>query len=291
MPLHRNYAIYVLDDYSVNLMPEIKEALLKRGYVPVIIGGGVTRDIQINDTGLHCPLKVKYRELEQNLMLDQLRVDPSKMPQPSRDDMMKLLAESFNSVKIDVVNCFKALWVTNALDGSEDYLVSEKVIALVGSHLKEFRDERTKKDSPKSVKQLLRSLTSPKCVKCKNRQAEPFDKGFELFDCEGQLWQNDEKHDEDCDDGERSEDQDTVTSKDVTTGEQNIIPPSDLCEDDSDLHKDAVFLDQLGKLLSDAETTNNFRTHLTDFKRNYITDRRSVKKCILERFGEGNQLT
>ena len=52
-------AIYVLDDYSVHLMPEIKEALLKRGYVPVIIGGGVTSDIQINDTDLHWPLKAK----------------------------------------------------------------------------------------------------------------------------------------------------------------------------------------------------------------------------------------
>ena len=134
-------------------------------------------------------------------------------------------------------------------------------------------------------------LTPRKCVKYKYRQVESFDKGFELFDCEGQLLQNDEEHDEDSDDGERSEDQDTLTSKDVTTGEQNIIPPSDLCEDDSDLHKDAVFLDQQGKLLSDAETTNNFRTHLTSFKRNYITDRRSVKKLILQGFGEGNQLT
>ena len=41
-------------------MPEIKEALLKRGYVLVIIGGGVTGDIQINDTDLHCLLIVKY---------------------------------------------------------------------------------------------------------------------------------------------------------------------------------------------------------------------------------------
>ena len=36
------FAIYVLDDYAVHLMPEIKEALLKRGYILVVIGGGVT---------------------------------------------------------------------------------------------------------------------------------------------------------------------------------------------------------------------------------------------------------
>ena len=61
----KNYAIYVLNDYSVHIMPKIQEALLKRGYVPAIIGGGVTGDIQINDTNLHSPLKAKYRELEQ----------------------------------------------------------------------------------------------------------------------------------------------------------------------------------------------------------------------------------
>lgn len=41
-------------------MPEIKEALLKHGYVLVIIGGGVTGGIKINDTDLHCLLIVKY---------------------------------------------------------------------------------------------------------------------------------------------------------------------------------------------------------------------------------------
>ena len=38
----KNYAVYVLDDYRMHLMPEVKEAFLNRGYVPVIIGGGIT---------------------------------------------------------------------------------------------------------------------------------------------------------------------------------------------------------------------------------------------------------
>ena len=42
-----------------------------------------------------------------------------------------MLLESWNSLEIDVTSRFKALWVTNALDGSEDYLVSERVFALV----------------------------------------------------------------------------------------------------------------------------------------------------------------
>ena len=126
-------------------MPEIKEALLKRGYVPVIIGGGVTGDIQINDTDLHHPLKAKYRDLEQKYMLDQLRADPKNIPQPNRNDIMRMLVESFDSLEIDVVNRFKALWATNALDGSEDYLVWERIITLVGDQLKEFPDKLMKK--------------------------------------------------------------------------------------------------------------------------------------------------
>ena len=52
----KGFAIYVLDDYAVHLMPEVKEAFLKRGYILVVIGGGITGDIQINDTHLHAPL-------------------------------------------------------------------------------------------------------------------------------------------------------------------------------------------------------------------------------------------
>ena len=39
------FAIYVLDDYSVHLMPEVRQVLFKKGYILVIIGGGITDDI------------------------------------------------------------------------------------------------------------------------------------------------------------------------------------------------------------------------------------------------------
>lgn len=54
--------------------------------------------------------------------------------------MIKVLAGSLNSLKIDLVNRFKSLWVVTTLDGGEDYLVSERVIPLIGSHLKEFQN-------------------------------------------------------------------------------------------------------------------------------------------------------
>lgn len=77
--MKKEYVIYVLDDYAVHLMPEIRKALLDRGYILVIIGGGVTGDIQINDTNLHGPLKAKYRELEMSLNLKKLEDNKGKV--------------------------------------------------------------------------------------------------------------------------------------------------------------------------------------------------------------------
>ena len=59
----QSFAIDVLDDYSVHLMPEVQEALFKKGYVLVIIGVGIIRDIQINDTNCPRDLKKHYRDL------------------------------------------------------------------------------------------------------------------------------------------------------------------------------------------------------------------------------------
>ena len=41
----QSFAIYVLDDYSVHLMPEVRQVLFKKGFVLVIIGDGVTGNI------------------------------------------------------------------------------------------------------------------------------------------------------------------------------------------------------------------------------------------------------
>ena len=163
---------YVLDDYRVHLMPEIKEALLKRGYILVVIGGGVTGDsffllilfyfsftiapkykgdIQVNDTDVHSPLKAKYRQLEQELMIRQL----TENPQPSRNDMMGMLDESFRSLKIDFASRFKALWVT------------KRVYSLAAKELIVFRNDLMEKPSPKSLKELMKMITPPKGVKRK----------------------------------------------------------------------------------------------------------------------------
>ena len=79
------YVIYMLDIYIVHLPTEIRPTLLKHGYVLVVIRGGLTGDIQINDTDDHRHLKASYRKLVQEPRMRQLSDNPLKIPQSCRD--------------------------------------------------------------------------------------------------------------------------------------------------------------------------------------------------------------
>ena len=136
-------------------------------------------DIQINDTDMHAPLKKRYRLLEAELMLKQLEEDPGKIPRPSKDDMMSILNSAWTETlnEVDVVDRFKCLWLTNDLNGSEDYLVSQRI---KDDSLLEFCTNLLKQEPPKTLKALIRTITPPKGVKRKQIEGE------ELYDCEGE---------------------------------------------------------------------------------------------------------
>lgn len=53
-------------------------------------------------------------------------------PAPDGNDMMKMLNKSMKTVKFDNNRVFKTIWVTNAWDGSENFLISDKIMNLVG---------------------------------------------------------------------------------------------------------------------------------------------------------------
>ena len=71
-------------------------------------------------------------------MIEQLRNDPKTTAKLSGDEMMRMLYKSQVSLEIDYAKEFKSLWVTNALDGSEDYLVSKMVYRLMGTRMIDF---------------------------------------------------------------------------------------------------------------------------------------------------------
>ena len=72
--------IFTLNDYSAHLVPEVEEAFFKKGYFLIIIGGGITGDIQGSDTSYHRQAKELYRKHEMELMLKKLQKDKKKSP-------------------------------------------------------------------------------------------------------------------------------------------------------------------------------------------------------------------
>ena len=84
----KNFAIYVLDDYAVHLMPEVWKALYERGCIQRVMGGDITEFIQANDTDLHLRFKALYRHEEMDLMLNMLEMDKNKVPSPKREDVV-----------------------------------------------------------------------------------------------------------------------------------------------------------------------------------------------------------
>ena len=52
-----------------------------------------------------------------------LQINKTIIPSPSRDDMMIMIATAWVKLNVNHTGAYKSLFVTNSLDGSEDYLV------------------------------------------------------------------------------------------------------------------------------------------------------------------------
>ena len=155
----------------------------------MILPGGITEDLQVNNTDLHHPLKASYREKEAVLMIEKLRENPDKISSPSRDDIMKMCKAAFEETiaKVDVSDAFKRNGLTIKLDGSENHLVSSKLRALVWDEMKEFRSVLLNNPHPTTMKKLEEVMIPPDGVKQKLDGVVdnvPPDEGYEVLDGE-----------------------------------------------------------------------------------------------------------
>ena len=271
-----DYAIYILDDYSVHITDEVRNALLVKVYIMVVIGGGITDDVQCNDTHIHRLLKKNYRQLEKNLMMEMLRKDSNKIPSPSRDYVMKMLNGGWNSLDVDVEEALKQNFLTSAFDGSEDYKVIEKLYLLIFEEMNDFRQELQCSPSPKSLKDLLATIMPPKGVRRNSSTVEvPVDEGIEFFDCEGEEMEIDESEeveeneefdtdDEDVDMAaeivRKSKDEaitqeilQSLVEKIVKTEQKNPLLRCLSTELDEVIKKDVLFLDKIMNAVQNKE--------------------------------------
>ena len=272
----KGYAIYVLDDYSVHLIPEVRQVLFKKWFILVVTGGGITGDIQINDTSCHHNLKKHYREFQMNLMLEQLNNDPNKIPSPSWDEMMRMLLKTWELLDVDTEKEFKSLFVTNALDESEDYLVSDKLYALVGNEMVKFRTELMTSRPAKTLKEVIRKLIPPKGVKRKGN-----DEGIALLDCEEEEIPLEELEkecdDELCDDAEVENDNVVAEENHDQIG---LITISSASKKETSLLSFTEFLDKFQQIIEDSGTSKLFIPYMSQFRATFQKGRRSIKKRI-----------
>ena len=142
-------------------MPEVRKALFQRGYILVIMGG--------RNTHLHRKLKANCRDLEMELMMKKLQPDKKKVPSPTREEIINMAVKDSRKVDISFTEVFKELFVTNKLDGSEDYLVSDKLFALIGNEMKEFQKKLMESLPPDKIQKVIKSIIPPKGIRRKKR--------------------------------------------------------------------------------------------------------------------------
>ena len=58
---------------------------------------------------------------------------------------------SWDAITTDLSQVLKKLFANNKLDGSEDYLVSDKLFSIIGSEMKDFRDTLINSDVPNKL--------------------------------------------------------------------------------------------------------------------------------------------
>lgn len=283
----KNFAIYVLDDYAVHLMPEVRKALYQRGYILIVMGGGITGFIQANDTDLHRRLKALYRHEEMDLMLKMLEVDKNKVPSPKREDMVKMLLSAWRDVPDNFAEVFKKLFVTSALDGSEDHLVSDKLFALIGSDMQTFRKKLTESPVPANLQSVIKNLIPPKGIRRNNEGLELLDYVEDdpfLFEDEdsNETDGTSDESDGEQNDAETQHEIPSTVGVEATANPSNTIPSLANVSDDPLINKDAMFLDALQKVFEENETSVIFKPHLKKMKSAFYEARKGIKKRIKE---------
>ena len=176
--------IFMLDDYSAHLDASVRKKTLARGYIPIYFGGGITGDVQVNDTHAHHPVKVEYRMNETDWSLDELKKHPEKVPTPSRSNVASFCHQVQQKTPMILPSAFKTNFMTIAFDGSEDHLVGRGLWALVGNEMVQFREELRSQPLPASINELVAAITPPEGVKCPWADAQPdvpWDEGFECI--------------------------------------------------------------------------------------------------------------
>ncbi|CAJ1382060.1 unnamed protein product [Effrenium voratum] len=116
--------VVCLDWFSAHLDPEVDKLIKDLGHVPLKLGGGSTPFVAVLDTHAHWSYESAYRDAETHDAQLQLRRGYA-LPCTSRQTVLSRAVDCWRQVKHDkVADGWLAAGLTNALDGSQDHLIS-----------------------------------------------------------------------------------------------------------------------------------------------------------------------
>ena len=83
----------------------------------------------------------------------------------SRNKIMELMTQAWNECDVNQEAAFKENFISNSMDGSEDHLVSQHIMDMVGEEFKAFRAELRASNPANDMRELLSSITNPEGVR------------------------------------------------------------------------------------------------------------------------------
>ena len=228
------------------------------------------------------------------LMLKKLEVDKNKVPAPNREEMINILLAAWKETDVGLTAVFKKLFVTNKFEGSEDFLVSDKLLSLIGDDMLELQRQLLNSEVPINLQAVIKKLVLPKGIRRKNIDGSElldYMEGEAIFDnleSEDQSENNDQfSSDSENDEGENEADSAAIDQAMSTTmpvlvsTEPSASKSLQNIYHDPDVNKDVKFLDDLQKVFKENETSLMFKPHLNKMKAAFNKGRRSLKKQIL----------
>ena len=93
----RRWRILTADDYKGHKDPRIFELCWERGYLLILIGGGITGAVQTCDTHLHLPMSMKYQHAEMAFLAEMMDLNPAGLPLMSRCDCTRELCAIYGN--------------------------------------------------------------------------------------------------------------------------------------------------------------------------------------------------
>ena len=125
------WRILMCDAYAPHFNEAIAKLAWQHRYVVIMVGGGATGVVQVNDTHLHGPLSKEYISLEMAEAFAKLQADPDGCPGRSREQCIRDLVILWRraGLHLRASEGFKQNMLTNALTGSEDHVASSEAAA------------------------------------------------------------------------------------------------------------------------------------------------------------------